>query len=99
MAEITKETLEYLAELGKIRLEEAGEDKMIQDLKNILAYFEELKKVDVRGVEPFAGGSMQGNVFREDLTPKKAGPRDREKLAQQFKKEERGFLKVPAVFE
>ena len=99
MADITKETLEYLAELGKIRLEEASEDKMIQDLKNILAYFEELKKVDVRRVESLAGGTVETNIFREDLVRKKADPLDREKLIGQFRKEERGFLNVPAVFE
>ena len=98
MADITKETLEYLAELGKIRLEEASEDKMIQDLKNILAYFEELKKVDVRRVESLAGGTVETNIFREDLAPKKADPRDRE-ITQQFRKVEKGFLKVPPIFE
>ena len=98
MAEINKKTLEYLAELGKIRVEPGTEEKMIQDLEDIVAYVGELRQAEVEGIEPFAGGTAEKNVFREDVASKKVDPRDQEKLIGQFRKEEKGFLKVPAVF-
>jgi len=99
MADINKKTLEYLAELGKIRVEQGTEEKMIQDLESIVAYVGELKQIDVKGIEPLTGGTAEKNIFREDVASKKVDPRDRKKLIGQFRKEEKGFLKVPAVFE
>lgn len=103
---ITKKTLEYLAELGRIELEEKSEEKLLKDLQKILGHFEELKKVDTENIEPMAGGTIEKNVFREDgiieadLRGKENLEADlRGKLIDQFPQEENGFLKIPPVFE
>jgi len=100
MAEINKKTLEYLAELGKIRVDHRSEEKLIKDLGSILKYFEELKEVDTDGVEPLAGGTIRENVLREDEIEKnKNYEKTREKIKKAFPEEKEGFLKVPPVFE
>lgn len=107
---ITKKTLEYLAELGRIELEEKSEEKLLKDLREILAYFEELKNVDTENVEPMAGGTIEKNVFRQDeeLTEtqnsllRSKSPEGQPKTqnpTEAFPQEENGFLKIPPVFE
>lgn len=99
MADINKKTLEYLADLGKMWLDGKDEDKLLRDLQKILRYFEELEEVNTQNVEPLSGGTTDHNIFREDDA---GGPKlkaRKEKLIAAFPKEEKGFLKVPAVFE
>ena len=76
---INKKTLEYLAELSRIKIEGRKEEKLLKDLLEILNYFEELKESNTENIEPtrppeFAqaksgavtGGTNLENVFRED---------------------------------
>ena len=100
MPEINKETLEYLAGLGKLRIDRRAEEKLLNDLQKILAYFEELKEVDTEGIEPMAGGTFDTNVFRGDESKiAKTLIADREKLLRAFPEKTGDFLKVPPVFE
>ena len=112
---INKKTLEYLAELGRIDLDERSEDKLLRDLQSILEYFDELKEVDTENIEPMAGGTIGKNVFREDDSDadlrgqdadqrgksqrKSALGQRRSALVEQFPEKENGFLKIPPVFE
>jgi len=95
---INKKTLGYLAELSRIELNKESEEKLLKDLQKILAYFEELKEVDIENIEPMAGGTIGINIFREDQESEEREVKS-EKLIEQFPEEENGFLKVPAVFE
>lgn len=100
MAGINKETLEYLANLGKIHLEKGEETKLLSDLQKILAYFEELKEIDTDKVEPLSGGTIEENVFRSDQPKEIKLPLvDKEKLLRAFPEKSGDFLKVPPVFE
>lgn len=95
-SEIDKKTIEYLAELSKIKLEPDEEEKLIKDLRKILGHFEELKALDTSGVETMNGGTEIKNAFREDEertnTNQGCG-------ADVFPESKSGFLKVPPVFE
>lgn len=99
MTSINKNTLEYLAGLARIELDKKSEDKLLKDLQKILDYFEELKEVDTKNIEPMTGGNIfTENVFRED----ELGTSNQElatRLKEMFPEEKDGFLKVPAVFE
>jgi aspartyl-tRNA(Asn)/glutamyl-tRNA(Gln) amidotransferase subunit C len=92
---ITKETLEYLANLARIELASAEEDRLLRDLQNILTHVSELQSVDTTGVTPMNGGSDLANVFRADTasinTNQGAG-------VEQFPATKNGFLKVPPIF-
>lgn len=77
---INKKTLQYLAELARIKIEAKKEEKLLKDLEEILTYFEELKALDTSAVlltrlpsptaqaigGPVTGGTNLNNVFRED---------------------------------
>lgn len=92
---ISKETLEYLANLARIDLDPEEEEKLLKDLQNILDHVSELQKADTSGVEPMNGGTELLNVFRED------GERHDTNLGQgpeQFPRTKDGFLKIPPVF-
>lgn len=93
---IDKKTLEHTAELARIELDGREEGKILKDLEKILEYFDELKEVNVGGVAPMNGGTLQTNVFRDDV-PERTD--DTGKGKDQFPDVERGFLKVPPIFE
>ena len=93
---ISKKALEHLAELSRIKLDEKEEEKLLEDMRKILAYFDELKSLDTSDVEPMNGGTELKNSFREDeeriSTNQGAG-------VDAFPETKDGFLKVPPVFE
>ena len=95
-SKIDKKTLEHLAELSRIKLDEKEEEKFLEDMRKILAYFDELKSLDTSDVEPMNGGTELKNSFREDeeriSTNQGAG-------VDAFPETKDGFLKVPPVFD
>jgi aspartyl-tRNA(Asn)/glutamyl-tRNA(Gln) amidotransferase subunit C len=93
---IDKKTLEYLAELGRIKLADSEEVKLLKDLQEILNYFQELQKIDITDVEPMVGAPGAKNVFREDAAKKN---KTIKKLIENFPEKENSFLKIPPVFE
>jgi aspartyl-tRNA(Asn)/glutamyl-tRNA(Gln) amidotransferase subunit C len=101
MSQLSKKTLECLAELARIEISDkrqATSDKLLKDLQNILGYFEELKEADTENIEPMAGGTVEKNVFRDDIeSDKRQAARD--KLVKQFPEKENNYLKIPPVFE
>ena len=100
MAEINKETLEYLAQLAKIELKPQDETKLLKDLGEILNYFKQLKEVDTSNVEPMTGGTFKKNVFRNDVDDLRSEINATAKdITDAFPEKENGFLKVPPVFE
>jgi aspartyl-tRNA(Asn)/glutamyl-tRNA(Gln) amidotransferase subunit C len=92
---ITRETLEYLANLARIELDPAEEDRLLADLQNILGYVSELQGVDTTGVVPMNGGTDLTNIFREDTGSMHT---NRGHGVEQFPKSHKGFLEVPPVF-
>ncbi len=97
MALITKKELEHLADLARIELHEHEKEKLLKDLEKILAHFEELKEVNTDNVIPVTGGTDLRNVLREDAVQKnRLGP---DEARDAFPDEERGYLRVPPVFE
>lgn len=97
MSAINKKELEHLADLARLELHEHEKERLLKDLGNILAHFEELKGVNTDNVIPVAGGTNLTNVFREDevrndrLKPDEA--------VDAFPEAQEGYLVVPAVFE
>lgn len=95
---IGKKTLEYSADLARIKTDQKKEEKLLKDLEEILAYFEELRTLDTSNVELMTGGTNLNNVFRED-EPGFRFQVSSFKLIGDFPEKENGFLKVPPVFE
>ncbi len=95
-SKIDKKTIEYLAELSRIKLEPKEEEKLIKDLQKILDHFDELKSLDTSGVEPMNGGTELKNAFRED---EERTNTNQGQGTEAFPELKDGFLKVPPVFE
>lgn len=96
MANITKQDLDHLAGLARIRLSETEEERLTGDLEKILNYFQELQALDTSNVEPMAGGTTLRNVFREDTASEST---NQGKGTDQFPETKDGYDKVPPVFE
>ena len=58
--------VKYVAHLARLALTQEEEQKLSQQLGNILGYIEKLKAVDVSGVEPTAHAFPMVNVTRTD---------------------------------
>ena len=56
-----------IAHLAKIELNEREIEEYSKDLSNILSWMNELKKVDVRGIEPVTSVNDNKLFEREDL--------------------------------
>lgn len=94
--QITRELLEHLAELARIKIAPAEYEKYIKDLNEVLSYVDQLDEVDVTGVSPMNGCTDLINVFRDDATP--ANELHGQGVTG-FPATQDGYLKVPPVFE
>lgn len=99
MAEINKKSLEHLADLARLELQANEEEKFLKDLTNILDHFKELEAVNTDNVAPMTGGTELTNVMREDAIFAEDHYADAGKITRQFPEHEKGYLKVPPVFE
>lgn len=64
--QITKELVEYVAELSRIKLDDAATEKMQKELGAIVDYMDILNKLDTDKVEPLSHVFNITNVMRED---------------------------------
>lgn len=60
-------TVQRIARLARIRLEEHEVARLQEELNGILNWIEQLDAVDVSGVEPLAGGAQMALKMREDV--------------------------------
>lgn len=94
---VDKKLVEHLAELSRIDLGDDAE-KITDDLKEIIGYFEVLNEADIKGVEPVSGGTALENEVREDKYDEKK-KLDGGEAVRAFPDKKDGYLKVPPVFE
>jgi aspartyl-tRNA(Asn)/glutamyl-tRNA(Gln) amidotransferase subunit C len=91
---ITRQEVEKVALLGRLRLSEAELATMTDELAQIVAYVDQLAQVNTDGVEPMAHAIEVTNVFKDDRVAPSL-PRE-EALANAPHRSEAGYL-VPAV--
>ncbi len=66
----------YVANLARISLDDAEVAQFQSQLDDVLAYIEQLREVDVSGVEPMAHTSPVFNVFRADTAKDTFSPQE-----------------------
>ncbi|NOZ21998.1 MAG: Asp-tRNA(Asn)/Glu-tRNA(Gln) amidotransferase subunit GatC [Planctomycetes bacterium] len=93
---ITREQVEYVANLSRIQMTEEEKEKFTQQLGDILTYIEKLNELDVENVPPISQASVSKNVFRED-EPGQSLPQ-KQALAN-APDQAKGFYKVPKIIE
>lgn len=64
---VDKDTVRRIARLARLKLEEDRVEPMMQELNGILNWVEQLKEVDVEGVEPMTSVVAQRLKMREDV--------------------------------
>ena len=88
--------VKYVANLARLSLTEAEEQKLGSQLESILGYIEKLKEVDVSTVEPTAHAFPLVNVWRADEI--KPGLTNEEAL-QNAPSKANGLFVVPKIVE
>jgi len=63
---VSKEDVEKIAELAKLKFDETGKEKMQSELNKILEFIDELDELKLDDVEPMENINDTKNVFRED---------------------------------
>ena len=64
--EITKEMVDYVSVLSRLRLDDQAKEQMQGELQQIIAYMDVLNTLDTTGVEPMSHVFPVKNVLRED---------------------------------
>ena len=85
-----------VGKLAKIKIKESEENKLLDELNNILGWVDELKKVDTEGVEPMLSVFNESMNMREDKSDSKFSNNLITKNAPEKKA---GFFVVPKVVE
>ena len=94
--QITKELVEYVAELSRIKLDDAAAEKMQKELGAIVDYMDVLNKLDTDKVEPLSHVFNITNVMREDSVKDSYA---RENILKNAPSKEAGCISVPKVVE
>ncbi|WP_285057770.1 Asp-tRNA(Asn)/Glu-tRNA(Gln) amidotransferase subunit GatC [Pedobacter ginsengisoli] len=63
---IDKQTINKVADLARIAIEDKEVDTLITDMNKILTFMEKLNELDTTGVEPLVYMNHEENVWRED---------------------------------
>ena len=94
---VDKSTVMRILQLARIEVAEGDQDKLADELNNILTWVEQLNEVDTEGVAPMSSG-LPGAVLpqREDLVS--AGNRQPD-ILRNAPDSRSGFFVVPKVIE
>jgi len=71
---ISKEDVENIAHLARLKIDESLVGKYAEQLSDILKYIDKLKDVDVSGVELVSDASFNTNILRDDKVVESGGP-------------------------
>lgn len=93
---VTKEDLENVAVLSRLRIPEDQQQKYMQQMDSILTYMDNLSEVDTTDVKPTTYALPMQNVFREDVVRPSL---DRAAALQNAPLRDNGYFKVPKVLE
>jgi aspartyl-tRNA(Asn)/glutamyl-tRNA(Gln) amidotransferase subunit C len=93
---ISKEEVQKVALLARLKLTEQEADQFTSQLNDILRFAEKLNELDTDQVEPTSHVLPMANVMRDDEVKPSIS---REKALSNAPEEQDGMFRVPAVFE
>jgi aspartyl-tRNA(Asn)/glutamyl-tRNA(Gln) amidotransferase subunit C len=91
---LSPEEVRKVAQLARLHLTAAEEERFTTQLSNILDYIEQLNELDVEGVEPTTRAIDVSNIMRDDQL--ESCP-DREALLNCAPDRDEDFFKVPKI--
>ncbi|MEI6149273.1 MAG: Asp-tRNA(Asn)/Glu-tRNA(Gln) amidotransferase subunit GatC [bacterium] len=86
----------YVANLARLELTDAEAERFQEQLDHIVAYFNELREIDVEAVQPMAHAGVIQNVFREDVV--RPGL-DRDQVLANAPEQASDLFRVPKIVE
>ncbi len=93
---IKKDAIRYAAGLARISLTRQEEELFAEQLNHILAYMEQLNKLDTENIEPMSRAGSTGNILREDMVK---SPLSNDDALKNAPEKEEGFFRVPKIIE
>ena len=93
---LTREEVRRVATLARLRLTMEEEERLTEQLDNILQYMEKLNQLDTSGVEPLAHAVDIVNALREDKVTSRANP---DALLANAPAKGDTFFQVPKIIE
>jgi len=96
MAKISKQNVEHVAKLSRLKLSDEEKAEFTQELGAILEYVAELDSAPTENVEPISQISDLKNIAREDEI---AESFNRDLMLENVPDQKDGFIKVKKVFE
>lgn len=93
---VDKETVEKIAHLSRLELNNKELEDMQKDLSNTLNWMEKLNELDTDNIEPLISMSENKNVMREDVTKEHISHYDALKNAP---KKDSDYVRVPKVLD
>jgi aspartyl-tRNA(Asn)/glutamyl-tRNA(Gln) amidotransferase subunit C len=89
-------TVRRIAKLARLHIEETDVPRIQDELNGILGWIEQLKEVDVDGIEPLTGAATMALRMRDDVVTE---PDLREAVLSNAPDREGPFYAVPKVVE
>jgi len=93
---LTREQVHRVATLARLRLTAQEEERLTEQLDNILRYMAKLNEVDTAMVEPFTHGVDIANVLRDDEVTNRPNA---EALLANAPEKDQTFFRVPKIIE
>jgi aspartyl-tRNA(Asn)/glutamyl-tRNA(Gln) amidotransferase subunit C len=93
---LTRKEVQQIAMLARLRLTPEEEERLTEQLDNILRYMGKLNQLDTSGIEPFGHTVEVINPMREDIVTNQANA---EALLANAPAKENTFLQVPKIIE
>lgn len=93
---ISRETVEYVAHLGRIKLGPEELEKLTGQLEQILSFIDKLNKLDTKDISPTSHILPISNILRQDSPSGSLSPEEALKNAPSA---EGNFFVVPKVIE
>jgi len=91
---IDKETLHKVAHLARLNIQPEEEEKLMQDMGDILDWVDTLREVDTTGVEPLIHMTAEKNVLRPDIVEPSI---DKDKVLKNAPQTDGDHFQVPKV--
>jgi aspartyl-tRNA(Asn)/glutamyl-tRNA(Gln) amidotransferase subunit C len=93
---LSKEKIEHLAKLARLKLSPEQTKKYQRQLGEILNYIKQLKKIKTDNIEVCSGGGDLKSVFRTDKSESKR-PDENKKILEQVPEKQNRLIKVKKV--
>jgi len=93
---LSRTEVQQVSLLARLHLSADEENRLTEQLDNILAYMDKLNQIDTSNVEPFSHASQGANAFRED---KVTNQPDADALLANAPDRDGTFFKVPKILE